>query len=314
MMKYTYPPVMTLSVCLVTSVLAGEAAALTSEQLEAYDALVQEAVDHYSARRYEEAITQFKAAFGIQSEPELLYNIARCYERLAKSEEALVWYQKFLDAPGTTGELRTRALTNIAALKREIAAKEAVEQAGEGQGGSNGKSGGAPGEHDMGTEGAGGGGPAMEDGTGATSSADASKEMSEAPGAKGSLRRLKVIGLTLLGVGVAGMISGSVFGGLALASQNDYDDAGFDSDRIGYRDDMMRNALIFDVVFSTGAVLSAAGGSLLVVHTLKRRAGRETALGEAPESKRYGRHRSVHLTPTFLVGNGQFAGGLAGCF
>jgi tetratricopeptide (TPR) repeat protein len=313
MMKYTFPLFfslfMMLSVCLPLSASAEGSAPLSSEQQEDYDAMLQEAVEHYGARRYEDAIALFKDALDIQEEPELLYNIARSYERLADSEEAVSWYEKFLKMPGTTGDLRTRALTNIAALRREIAAKEEVRRAEQSQRASAGQ---GDGSTEDGLTGDREGGP---DADGGNYTSDENEYKSdEHSSSDTSGKRLKVIGLSLLGGGVAVMATGSIFGGLALATKGDYDSAGFDPERIDFREDMTRNALIFDIVFTTGAVLTAAGGALLILRAVKNRSEKETVADARTRKDQDNKTRAITFTPTFFVDQSTLAGGLVGRF
>ena len=91
-----------------------------------FDTLVARAMQHYSAREYEPAIELFQQAYEVRAEPELVYNIARSYERLARGEEALREYERFVALPGTTSELRSRAFASIQALREEQRQREAA--------------------------------------------------------------------------------------------------------------------------------------------------------------------------------------------
>lgn len=253
------------------------AAELTSKQLERFDSLVGEAVEHYSAGRYENAIELFERAFAVHKEPELLYNIGRCYERLAVPDAAVQWYEKFLEMPGTTGELRTKALNNITTLRKEIEALEESHNASE--------------QRRTQTEG---------EYKGDASGNDDRGEQDQ------PVNPMNIAGWSLVGVGGAALIAGGIFGGLALAEKGDYDDAGFDADRLGYRDDLERNALVFDVVFFSGAALAAAGATLLIVNALKD----ETAQDEEIESAK----QSVSLTPSLIADRNNLGFGLQGSF
>jgi tetratricopeptide (TPR) repeat protein len=277
---------------MVLPVLADEAEALTPEQQAQNDALINEAVEHYSGRRYEEAIALFKQANDIQEEPELLYNIARSYERLSQSDEALEWYQRFLEMPGTTGELRTKALKNIAALRKEISAQEAIRQAAETNADAESKTMASPVPPP----------PVFPDDTTTSSEKNSTQASSH-----------KVISIMLIGSGVAAMIAGGIFGGLALAAKNDYESAAFDADRLQYRDDMSRNALIFDIVFSSGAVLATVGISLFIVDGIRRTP--EKALTAGQRHKGNGaRPGVIEIMPSVAIGNRNMAFGLSGQF
>lgn len=104
----------------------------------AFRDLVKQAMEHYNARQYAQAIEKFEAAYAIQSKPELIYNIARAYEKSLKSDQAVAAYERFLALPGTTADLRAKALDSLRALRAEKKAIENVNQAGTGQGATGG--------------------------------------------------------------------------------------------------------------------------------------------------------------------------------
>lgn len=66
----------------------------------------------YDATRYEAALHEFEVAYAQQALPALVYNIARCLDRLDRYEEAAAAYARFLDADHSDdpqiGEARTR--------------------------------------------------------------------------------------------------------------------------------------------------------------------------------------------------------------
>jgi tetratricopeptide (TPR) repeat protein len=282
------------------SVFAEPVESLTPDRQERVDTLVEEGLEQYGKRQYEEAIESFKQALEIQEEPELLYNIARSYERLVNSEEALVWYQRLVEMPGTTGELRTKALTNITMLRREINAKKSAQQAAldgdekEADGGTGHYSG-----ADMGKR--------SSDDSDETGQRHAGSENENASRDKKKntvLTPLGLAGLGVAGVGAVGVVVGGVFGGLVLKKNSDYEAAGYDPSRVAYGDEVKRNALIFDVAFSSGAVLVATGVALIVVNAAKQRSKRETSVDL----------RKPRVLPSFLVQQEGLIYGLTGRF
>lgn len=64
---------------------------------EKYKARIEEGKKAYSRGDYERAIAEFKAAFDISAKPGVLFNIAKAYERMARYEEAIEYYQQYLD-------------------------------------------------------------------------------------------------------------------------------------------------------------------------------------------------------------------------
>lgn len=263
---------------------AAQAAELTSTQQDRFDELVGQAVELYSAGRYEKAIELFEKAFAVNDEPELLYNIARCYERLAVPKEAVEAYERFLESPGTTGELRTKALENIASLRREIAALEASKQYDQPQTGQE---------------------PQTAD-VGDTTFSPGITENDQ------PTSLLKVMGWTLMGVGGAGIITGAIFGGLAAGDRQKYDDADFDEARVGYRDDLERNALIFDIAFFGGVGLAAVGTTLLIVNSIKNKSESSADLGLEQHSPKSSARMS--LAPVLMADGNNLGFGMQGSF
>ncbi len=289
--------------CVILTTTAGPAAAdrpapPKTEQKETFDTLVGEGLEYYSARQYEKAVERFKLAIEIQEEPELLYNIARSYERLAKSEEALKWYQRLLETPGTTSELRSKALTNQTALRQEISAQKAAQQLEQAEGENRN---GAPRDPTVdGDESATG---AQRDTKVANDGSGDETAMSPKDNVKKS-EQLKLTGWILTGVGVAGGVTGAIFGGLTLKAENDYEAAGIEPARIQYREDVERNALIFDIAFISGAALTATGVTLLVINYIKQR----------PEREQSASRQRMRILPSFAVDQEMFACGLRGHF
>jgi hypothetical protein len=69
----------------------------------------------YAAGNYAAALQTFERAYGLVAEPNLLFNIAGCHERLGERSQAIEYYRWFLSSPGVNTEGRRRA---IAALGR----------------------------------------------------------------------------------------------------------------------------------------------------------------------------------------------------
>lgn len=226
-----------------------------------FDGLMEEAMEHYGERRYGQAIVLFERAYGIRQEPELVYNIARCHERLLHPEAAAEHYQRFLELPGTTGELRARALTNLTNIRQELAAIEAARQAeaagqGEGQQGT---------QQNQSTESGGG---------------QAVPIREPQPTGPSSLA---IAGYALLGVGVATTIVGAVFWGLAFSSNNDFQEAGTDESRLQLSEDLRTRGLVGDIVFFSGLAVLGVGVALVAVNAVRRRSasseGRRPSMG-----------------------------------
>jgi hypothetical protein len=71
----------------------------------------------YAERNYRTAIEKFVEAYAIDHDPNLLFNIARCYEKLGDLDAAIEKYQAFVAAPGADTEGRIKAKESIAELE-----------------------------------------------------------------------------------------------------------------------------------------------------------------------------------------------------
>lgn len=93
-------------------------------------------------------------------------------------------------------------------------------------------------------------------------------------------KKLKIAGITLLGVGAAGLIAGAATGGLALSLDDDIQPhCEPDGCPAEYQDDSERVdnlALSTDILLISGGIIAATGATLLVVYGLRERRERNT--------------------------------------
>jgi tetratricopeptide (TPR) repeat protein len=254
-------------------------------QPPSFDALVAQAMEHYQARRYEEALVLFEQAYAIDPEPELVYNIARSHERLLHREQAVDAYERFLQMPGTTGELRTRALENLTALRQEIAALETARRA-------EALARRTPVEPETPTP-----DPRTE---------PPPQRPDERPAPRPGMSALGVAGWALFGTGGGIALAGVVCWGLALSSNGSFQDAGTGVERLGLRDDVTQRSLAGDVLFFTGAAALAAGVALVAVDSVRRRRASTASLRE--------REHDAALAVAPSLGPGLLGLGLSGAF
>jgi hypothetical protein len=87
----------------------------------ARSAMVQKLSDEgtqlYQDRDYRKASEKFLQAYGIDPDPNLLYNIAKCYEALGDKAAAIDKYEQFVNAPGADSVGRVKAQEALAILK-----------------------------------------------------------------------------------------------------------------------------------------------------------------------------------------------------
>lgn len=86
--------------------------------------LNEEGAALYAARDYRHAIEKFIQAYAVDSDPNLLFNIARCYEELGETDAAIEKYEAFLKTPGADARGRQRARESLAALREAEAAHQ----------------------------------------------------------------------------------------------------------------------------------------------------------------------------------------------
>ena len=79
--------------------------------------LNEEGAAFYAARDYRRAIEKFIQAYAIDTDPNLLFNIARCYEELGEVDAAIEKYETFLKTPGADTRGRQRARESLTALR-----------------------------------------------------------------------------------------------------------------------------------------------------------------------------------------------------
>lgn len=215
---------------LVAALFVVSSATLVAAQEEAPDAYQQHldrGLSEYEAGRYETAAEAFQAAYALRPEPELQYNAARSFERAVKREEAIAAYELFLELPGTTSDTRTRALQALASLRAELEAMSAAERAPD---------------------------PVVEEQP-VVAPPNAVTRQAPTSGRGGKT----TAGWVLVGTGAVSLIAGGVFGGLAVASNNEFEEATSRPEQIELADEVNSNALAADVLLGVGIVFAVVG-------------------------------------------------------
>lgn len=87
------------------------------------NALNEEGAALYAQRDYRRAVERFLRAYAVDPDPNLLFNIARCYEKLGDTEAAIEKYEEFIALPGADTVGRSRAHQSLQAL-RQLAASQ----------------------------------------------------------------------------------------------------------------------------------------------------------------------------------------------
>jgi tetratricopeptide (TPR) repeat protein len=120
-------------VLLLGAVRAGAADAPVSPEAKR---MVDAAVAHYGAGRYEEAVKAFEVAYRLSKRPALLFNIARAEAKLGHDEAAIAFLRRYLeerpdapDAPAVLAQIEAHERALATAKTRADADQEAERAA-----------------------------------------------------------------------------------------------------------------------------------------------------------------------------------------
>jgi len=105
------------------AVIVDEPGALTDAQKEEAKKHFMDGRKHYADGEFNEAADHFVKAYDLTHAPELLYNLARCYEHLGENERAADQYEMYLRM-SPDAEDRAEVEQKIAALKPAAPAPE----------------------------------------------------------------------------------------------------------------------------------------------------------------------------------------------
>jgi len=85
-----------------------------------FDALIARASERFEEEDFEGAIADFKSAYALNPSSNILYNIGRIYEKTGKFEEAIEYYERFVNEPDIQIEARRDALERVKALREVL--------------------------------------------------------------------------------------------------------------------------------------------------------------------------------------------------
>lgn len=201
--------------------------------LSRFEQRVKDALTHYKEGAFLEAAEDFEAAHALEAQPELVYNIARSYEKALAQDEAIAAYERFVNLPGTTAALRTKALDALTALRKERAARDRARQA-----------------------------ERSDVRAPAPIAVLQPERMTSTPA------RSRTLELTLIGAGIGLAGAGAIFGVLALDAESQWMAAQADGEptaRVEELVDQTRtHALVADILIGAGAVAAVSGVVVLL--------------------------------------------------
>ena len=120
-----------LRLIFVTSLIATVARAEIDPQTERARAHVKAAIAYYDEAKYEDAAREMNAAYQLKPLPDLQYNLAQCYERLNRLDDAVKAYETYLSGqPNTPDKKRIELrVENLRERAKAQAAGQAVPPA-----------------------------------------------------------------------------------------------------------------------------------------------------------------------------------------
>ncbi len=201
-----------------------------AETAHKVEQLAKEAIALYRKGRYREALVRFKMALALEPVANLLYNVARIYEKLGERERAIEYYERFVRAPDADPAARERARDRIAALRAQ---------------------------------------PAATPGRTARAAAP-SEVRRTAPLSPATRLRLRRAGWALVGAGVAVLGTGVALALLARHEQDAFHAARDVASKYDARSRAKGFALGADVAFGVGGAALATGVGLLVYERIER--------------------------------------------
>jgi tetratricopeptide (TPR) repeat protein len=103
---------------------AGEEKSDTKKAKEAFS----EATALYNEGKYPQAVVKFHDAYDLSPQPELLYNIAICYEKMGQTGNAIEYYGLYLDSKEKEDEDSAKVKKKVEKLKKKEAGEGGEEE------------------------------------------------------------------------------------------------------------------------------------------------------------------------------------------
>jgi hypothetical protein len=221
----------------------------TEAEKDEAEKLSEQAIEKFQAKDYEGAVALFEKAYGIDPNPNYLFNIGRVYEEAGNLEKAVEFYARFVKQPGVDLDSREVALDRLKVLRSIL--EETTEK------------------------------PPDEP-------KDEPKDdpVVEAPppqppvdeDAQRKKKNIRIAGFVLLGVGAGALIGGGVAGGLAQSDHNKANAVTDPADGVPLLDSSKTKALASNVLFGVGGALALTGVILVAVGFSKPKTTSRVAL------------------------------------
>jgi tetratricopeptide (TPR) repeat protein len=205
------------------------------------ESVINDAIEMFQSGAYSAAIEKFEQAYELIEDPNILFNIARCYQELGKKEEAVSYYGRFINHPDVPEESKSAAQDRLNQL-------EAKNQDGAY--------------------------------TGAGDDAASTDDSSYSAGGETddvqltppySRSRARVLEWTLLGTGAALTVAGAVFGGIAIAKHSEFESSHDRDEKEDLENSGKIMSLTSDITLGVGITAMTTGLILLLVRKPKEK-------------------------------------------
>jgi tetratricopeptide (TPR) repeat protein len=187
-----------------------------------------QARERYNAKDYAGAIALFEQAYAIEPIPALLYNIARCYEKMENWKKAIEYYEKFVVSPDVESEVRQSAMARSRELREIVDAENKLKNQDNNNNKNNNNNNG---------------------------NGDNNSNGKQTPPPEPD----RTVAYVVMGTGGALVLGGVVMGVLANGAQSDFDSATNSADKLAARDSGQTYALGADILYGAGAVALGVG-------------------------------------------------------
>ncbi len=202
----------------------------------------------YDLGRYDEAVREYEAAYKLKDDPALLYNIGQAYRLAGKPADAARSYKSFLRRMPTA---KNRvAVEQLAEQQQKLADEQAAREAADQQRRDEERRAQEAREQQL------------RDEQRARLAEQAQPQRTA--GDPRRARSMKIAGLTLIGVGGAGLILGATFVGLAAKANGEINPAG-GTFSARAEDARNRDQVLGAVLLAIGGVAAASGIPLYVL-------------------------------------------------
>ena len=181
--------------------------------------LFKKSVDTYRSGDFKQTVDLLNEAYALEPQSVLLYNLARAHEGIGNNDAAIETYEKFL-AQEPNAKDRGAIEQRLTTLRRQRDERLALEK---------------------------------------KSASQPVQPTETAPHEKAAPYKRSVLPYVVGGVGVVGVVAGTVFGVMANSKRDDAVAAPAQRDALGLEDDAKSRATLSNVSFVVGGVLLAAG-------------------------------------------------------